>query len=101
MANMLISLAPHLANELVSRCQAVTTEIKALEKQVEALNGQLAAGQIDGLMSDAIEINGVKIITSLFKDTSADVLRTMGDKVKDKDSDIIAVFASDSSILCV
>ena len=91
-------------NELVARCNTVTAEVKALEKQIEALNGQIAASQIDGLFENAIEVNGVTIISALFKSTSAEVLRTMGDKVRDKNSNIVAVFAgitdSGASLVC-
>ena len=91
-------------NELVSRCNAVTAEIKNLEKQVETLNGQIASTQIDGLFENAIQVNGINVISALFNATSPEVLRTMGDKIRDKAPNMIAVFAgvtdSSASFLC-
>ncbi len=89
------------SSELVSRCNAVTAEIKNLEKQIEALNGQLAGGQIEKIMSDAVDINGVKVVSAVNLSATPDILRTMGDKIRDKNSDIAAVFASETSFICV
>lgn len=95
-----------LANpsELVTRCHAVTSEVKAFEKQIEALNSQLATGKIDGLFENAIQAKGIRIVFAQFDGTSQEVLRTMGDKVRDKASDAVAVFAgisdSGASFVC-
>lgn len=88
-------------NELVSRCQAVTAEIKTLEKEVLALNGKLASGQIDEIMNEAKEVNGLKVVTGIMADATTEVLRSMGDKVKEKDENIVGLFASEKSIVCV
>lgn len=89
------------SNELVTRCNTIVSEVKTLEKQVESLNGQLASGQLDGLLDNAVDVNGIKVASIENRKAAPDVLRTMGDKIRDKYSDIVAVIASDSSLVCV
>jgi alanyl-tRNA synthetase len=89
------------ANELAARCTAAAAEIKALEKQVAELNSKIASSQLDVLFENAVSYNGVRVTSAKFGGVKPDVLRTMGDQLKDKAPDIIAVLASDSSMLCV
>ena len=79
--------------ELASKCASVSAEMKALEKQVEVLNGQLAATRIDGLFKNAVDVGGVKFIYAKFDGISSDALRTMGDKIRDKEPSAVAVLA--------
>ena len=93
------------ANELVARCNAASAEIKALEKQVAELNSKLASTQIDGIFDNAVEYNGCKVTFAKFDGVKPDVIRTMGDQIKDKEPTVIAVLATTAenggSMLCV
>ena len=89
------------ANELAAKCSAAAAEIKELEKQLSELNSKLAAGQADVIFENANALKNVRVSYAKFPGVKPDVLRTIGDKVKDKAPDIIAVLASDSSMLCV
>jgi alanyl-tRNA synthetase len=91
--------------ELVSRCCSAAAEIKSLEKAIDELNSKLASSQTDGLFENAVEIGGVKVLTAKLNNTTPDVLRAMGDRIKDKASDAVAVLFgvndSSASLLCV
>ncbi|MGN0586737.1 MAG: alanine--tRNA ligase [Oscillospiraceae bacterium] len=93
------------ASELAARCTAAAAEIKALEKQVAELNSKLAATQLDKVFANAVDCNGCKVSFAEFKNVKPDVLRTMGDQIKDKEPAIIAVLAAvngeSGSLLCV
>ena len=89
------------ASELAAKCAAVTTEIKDLEKQIAELNSKLASGQLDAVLDNAKAYKNVRISSVKLSGVKPDVLRTMGDQIKDKAPDIIAVLVSDSSMLCV
>ena len=93
------------ANELVARCNAASAEIKALEKQVAELNSKLASTQINDIFDNAVEYNGCKVTFAKFDGVKPDVLRTMGDQIKDKEPAVIAVLAATAenggSMLCV
>ena len=96
--------APNV-NELAARCSAAAAEIKALEKQVAELNSKIASSQIDSVFNNAVEYNGCRIVSARFDNVKSDVLRTMGDQIKDKAPDVIAVLASvadnGGSMLCI
>lgn len=88
-------------SDLVSRCAGLAAEIKALEKTVEQLNGKLAANQLDGIVSGAVQLGGVRIATAKLDGMKPDVLRATGDMLREKNADIIAVLAAEGSMLCV
>ena len=89
------------ASELAAKCVAAATEIKDLEKQIAELNSKLASGQLDAVLDNAKAYKNVRISSVKLSGVKPDVLRTMGDQIKDKAPDIIAVLVSDSSMLCV
>ncbi len=91
--------------ELEAKCVQTAAELKALEKERAELNSKLAASSLDGIMDKAEDVNGVKVVTLLVKNTAPDVLRSMGDKIKDMSEDVAAVIAADNTnsgnVLCV
>ena len=89
------------ASELAAKCAAASTEIKDLEKQIAELNSKLASDQLDAVLDNAKAYKNVRISSVKLSGVKPDVLRTMGDQIKDKAPDIIAVLVSDSSMLCV
>jgi len=89
------------ANELAAKCSAAAAEIKELEKQLSELNSKLASTQIDAVYENAKSVKNVRVSYAKFPGVKPDVLRTIGDLIKDKAPDIIAVLVSDSSMLCV
>lgn len=96
-----------LANpmDVVSKCEAMTAEIKELEKQVSKLNQQIADSKTGDMFKNAADVDGIMVVSGMFKNTKPDVLRQMGDKARDKYSNIVAVFAGEfdgkGSICCV
>ena len=66
---------------------------KNLEKQIAAFQKQLASGQGDDLTSKAIEVNGVKILTTEVSGVGAKDLRVLVDKLKDKLGSAVVVLA--------
>ena len=89
------------ASELAAKCAAAATEIKDLEKQIAELNSKFASGQLDAVLDNAKAYKNVRISSVKLSGVKPDVLRTMGDQIKDKAPDIIAVLVSDSSMLCI
>ena len=79
--------------KLVERCQTLTEELKEKDKRIQQLSQQLAGSQLAGTFENAKEVNGVKIISALLNGTSPDMLRKLGDKVREQTEDFIAVFA--------
>jgi len=70
--------------ELNGRLGQVVDHVKALEKEVAALKGKLASAQGDELLSQAQDINGVKLLVARLDGADAKTLRDTMDKLKDK-----------------
>ena len=92
------------ASELVTRCGVIAGEVKSLEKEVSDLKGKIAASQLDTLFNSAVTVGSVQVLTAVLEDTAPDVLRAMGDKIKDKSTNAVAVIAAvnggSGSIIC-
>lgn len=90
-----VSAVLKIANpaKLAERCRTLTEELKEKEKQIQKLNQQLAGNQLGDMFKDAKEINGIKIISAMLNGTKPDMLRQLGDKVKEQTQDVVAVFA--------
>lgn len=71
----------------------MTEEIKEKDKQIQKLSQQLAGNQLANMFDNAKEINGIKIISAMLNGTKPDMLRQIGDEVKEQTEDFIAVFA--------
>jgi alanyl-tRNA synthetase len=87
--------AMKLANvtELPEKCAAVTAELKEKDKKIESLTQQIANAKTASLFDNAKEINGVKLVAARLDGTAPDALRKLGDSVKDKGEEIVALFA--------
>ncbi|MDI6743365.1 MAG: DHHA1 domain-containing protein, partial [Smithella sp.] len=66
------------------RAEKLLKEKRDLEKEIEALKGKLAAKDSGDLMSQAKEINGVKVLATEVGITDVKTLRDFGDKLRDK-----------------
>ena len=70
--------------ELEVRVHAVLDQVKALEKELAAAKSKLASALGDELLSQAVEIKGIKVLASTLVGADAKTLRETMDKLKDK-----------------
>lgn len=84
-----------LANvsELPEKCASMAAESKEKDKKLERLNQQIANEKIAAISDGAEEINGVKVVSAMLTGVSPDALRKLGDSIKSKSEDVIALFA--------
>jgi alanyl-tRNA synthetase len=84
--------------ELGDRLQSLLDQNKALEKEISALKGQLASHQGDALLSQAVDLKGIKFLVAKMEGVSAaDAAQTLRDtvgKLKDKLKSAVVVLAS-------
>ena len=80
--------------ELNSRIAQVLDQVKSLEKEMAALKGKLASSQGDELMTQAVEVKGVKVLSALLPGADAKTLRDTMDKLKDKLKTAVIVLAA-------
>jgi alanyl-tRNA synthetase len=70
--------------ELGARLGQMVDHIKSLEKEVAVLKGKLASSQGDELVGQAVDVNGVKVLSAKLEGADAKTLRDTMDKLKDK-----------------
>jgi alanyl-tRNA synthetase len=80
--------------ELNSRIAQVLDQMKSLEKEMAALKGKLASSQGDELMTQAVDVKGVKVLSALLPGADAKTLRDTMDKLKDKLKTAVIVLAA-------
>ncbi|WP_338771439.1 alanine--tRNA ligase [Massilia sp. METH4] len=80
--------------ELTSRIGQVQDQVKALEKELNALKSKLASGQGDELATKAIDIKGIKVLAATLEGADVTALRETMDKLKDKLKTAAIVLAS-------
>ena len=81
-------------SELQGRIGQVLDQVKALEKEVAALKGKLASSQGDELMSQAVDVKGIKVLAAKLEGADAKTLRDTMDKLKDKLKTAVIVLAA-------
>lgn len=80
-------------NEINSRVSAIVTELKDKDKEIQKLNAQLTKLKSADMFSKPVEIDGLELYTAKLDDTTPDALRSMGDDLKAKGDNIVAVIA--------
>ncbi len=80
--------------ELNARLAQVLDQVKALEKEVSALKGKVAAAQSDELLTQALDIKGTKLLVAKLEGADAKTLRDTMDKLKDKMKSAVIVLAA-------
>ena len=72
---------PH---EAATRIGQILDNMKSLERELAALKSKLASSQGDELLTQAQDVNGIKVLAAKLEGADAAVLRETLDKLKDK-----------------
>ncbi len=99
----------HQSSDLIRRVSAIikanpanleekitqfANELRGLKKLVEKLQAQNLKAEADRILFGAKTIKGIKVITAIVPEASADALRQMGDMLRDKEANVAAVLCS-------
>ena len=79
---------------LVDKARSMAEELKALKKELEELKKAAMGGEVDAMVANAKEINGVKLICKEFADFQIADLRNLSDDIKAAQQGIVMVFAT-------
>lgn len=93
----LFSLADKLettVSGVEDRVSSMLDEVDALRRRLGTLERQLAASTVESLMTQAVPIQEVPVIIARVDGLSISVLREMGDSLREKLGESIAVFAT-------
>ena len=70
--------------EVHARVDGLLGQVRELEKEMAALKGKLASAQGDELLTQAVDVKGIKVLAAVLQGADAKVLRDTMDKLKDK-----------------
>jgi len=82
--NQLASTLKAAPAEVPGRLTQVLEQVRALEKELAAVKGKLASSQGDDLLSQAVDVKGLKVLAAVLDGADAKGLRETLDKLKDK-----------------
>jgi len=80
--------------EVPARLSQVMEQVRALEKELAAVKGKLASSQGDELLSQAVDMKGLKVLAAVLEGGDAKSLRETLDKLKDKLKTAVIVLAA-------
>ena len=64
-----------------------------MKKEIESLNAKVAASKLDGIMSGAVSVKSVRLVTADLEGMQADAARSLADEIKARYADVVAVLA--------
>ncbi len=80
--------------EIREKASAVMADVKKLQQAVEKFKAREAAGETERLLIGTHDVGGLKVLTTTVTGADANRLRQMGDMLRDKSANIVAVLAS-------
>ena len=80
--------------DLAQKLESQVEEIKALKRSIDTFKARETAGEADRFLFGARNVGGFHVITANVPDADANKLRQMGDTLRDKASDVIAVLST-------
>ena len=80
--------------EMAAKLESQIEEIKNLKRAVETYKARESAGEADRFLFGAHDVGGLKVLTANIPDADAGKLRQMGDTLRDKASNVVAVLSS-------
>ena len=80
--------------EIMSRVESNLSEIHELKQNIDRLKDQLMSGQAERMLYGAKNIKGLKVITITNGPVNAADIRKMGDQLRDRFPNIVAVLAA-------
>lgn len=81
------------ANDIAKRAGAINEEVRGLKREIDSLNSKMAGSRVNDLLAGAKRVGAYNVITCDLGDMGADAVRSLGDAIKDKDENAVAVFA--------
>lgn len=81
-------------DNILVRAEKLSEEHKSQQKELEKIRKAELGGAASSMINEAKEINGIKVITKRFDDTSVDELRGISDDIKSSNSNVAMIFAA-------
>ncbi|MBQ2753869.1 MAG: alanine--tRNA ligase [Clostridia bacterium] len=91
-----IALKTNLINEIDKKAEALMTQLKDHEKQIEAFKAKMAAAKANNIMTGIKHIGELNLLTAQLDGMAVDEIKTMADKVKAEVENSVVVIASNT-----
>jgi alanyl-tRNA synthetase len=99
-----LTLKANNQTEIVGKITALQNDLKKVKKDLEDSQVKNAAAQTDEVMSKAIEVNGLKVVT-MKTSLPSDTLRTLSDNIKSSHDNVVALLSTNANdkltLVCV
>ena len=80
--------------ELAAKAEQQAAEMKELRHELEKFKSEASLGEARQFLTAAKNVGGLKVLTAIRNGMDANALRQMGDFLRDKAPDVVAVLAS-------
>lgn len=91
------ALKTNLLHEIDKKAEAAMSELKESQRAAEAIRTKLAAAKASDIMAGVKHIGDVNVLTAQLDGTTADGLRTIADKFKEKEECGAVVLAANTN----
>ena len=79
--------------DIAKKASQLQGEIAAMKKEIESLNSKLAGSKINDVLAGAVSVGSVKLVTYVAEGMEIDAARSLSDKIKAENSDMVAILA--------
>jgi alanyl-tRNA synthetase len=79
--------------DIAVKASQLQGELSSAHKEIDALNGKIAASRVDDLLKLATPVGSVRLITTYIANMPVDIARSMTDRIKDQCADVVTVLA--------
>ena len=80
--------------ELLSKAAGMLSQLKEQQQRIDKMKDKLFSGEVERFLFSAKIVGGLKVVTAGRGDADAADLRKMGDFLRDKDENIVAVLSA-------
>ncbi len=94
MLNDLAATLKSSPQDSLRKVEGLTAELKNAEKEIEQLRNKLVNSEVGDILSNVVDIKGVKVIAAQFDQLDMDGLRNTGDMLKSKLGSGVVVLGS-------
>ena len=80
--------------EVISKLESVMNDFKAAEKKIAALNEEITRLKSADMFKEPVKIGEIDVYTASLEGVTPDALRSMGDELKAKGDNVVAVLST-------
>ena len=80
-------------SDIAKRASQLQTELHTMKKEIDALNSKLASTKLSAILSSAIDVGAVKLVSAQLDDMQVDAARNLADDIKANNPAVVAVIA--------